>query len=75
MNIIDIVSIIPYYITAATNLNKIDEDNDDSPLVPYLPNNIVSVNSVYRHIAASVQQWYNVKFIADFPFKYYYENR
>jgi hypothetical protein len=28
-----------------------------------------------EQIAASVQQWHNEKFIADFPFKYYYENR
>jgi hypothetical protein len=26
-------------------------------------------------IAASVQQWHNEKFIANFPFKYYYENQ
>jgi hypothetical protein len=29
----------------------------------------------HRHVAASGQQWRTVKFFADFPYEYYYENR
>jgi hypothetical protein len=57
-----------------TLLEKVFFFRSDPGLVPKKCQN-VTFSSTNHDFAASVQKWHNVKFIADFPFKYYYENR
>jgi hypothetical protein len=47
-----------------------------TPRVWFFTQNVIFTHTslILTHIAASLQQWHNSKFIANFPFKYYCEN-